>query len=428
MYIGKIGINQNFHNMGAVQKRAGVPHIQSSAMSSLKDRLEIGSRYQHINETGIYGPSGNQMQVMPSVTYTYAAPDERLKRELLPPSEQGELTEEDALIDQYMKQSRIDGYFDGDTFVCDYSKPVKLILRDNISRSDLENFQKELEEKGLGTEIDWRGVKEDFIQMGVRFDNVERLEQKADFLASRYAVLKDRIQNQFTGEKQESELQKLEQIYAQAKEEMADSYADNIGGFYEGLGQSGTADEMRNSVFAVIDGKADAYLSYLGQNDIYSEITAPEKQWLKQDDAYMASQLRKHVSEDSAQFQADPVQAPYSEKDLVYAGMYAKALSSQLQRPDWNVEKSDSALGSYLAEQYKALESDIEKSGISDKLSDILKKSFEPFAEKFMDSLDSLIDDKREQAAVRPWMAGLIRTEYIDRNAVYRSFGMAVEQ
>lgn len=154
MYIGKIGINQNFHNMGAVQKRAGVPRIQSSAMSSLKDRLEIGSRYQHINETGIYGPSGNQMQVMPSVTYTYAAPDERLKRELLPPSEQGELTEEDALIDQYMKQSRIDGYFDGDTFVCDYSKPVKLILRDNISRSDLENFQKELEEKGLGTEID----------------------------------------------------------------------------------------------------------------------------------------------------------------------------------------------------------------------------------------------------------------------------------
>ena len=132
---------------------------------------------------------------------------------------------------------------------------------------------------------------------------------------------------------------------------MADSYADNIGGFYEGLGQSGTADEMRNSVFSVIDGKADAYLSYLGQNDIYSEITAFEKQWLKQDDAYMASQLRKHVSEDSAQFQADPVQAPYSEKDLVYAGMYAKALSSQLQRPDWNVEKSDSALGSYLAEQ-----------------------------------------------------------------------------
>ena len=264
--------------------------------------------------------------------------------------------------------------------------------------------------------------------MGIRFDNVERLEQKADFLASRYAVLKDRIQNQFTGEKQESELQKLEQIYAQAKEEMADSYADNIGGFYEGLGQSGTADEMRNSVFSVIDGKADAYLSYLGQNDIYSEITASEKQWLKQDDAYMASQLRKHVSEDSAQFQADPVQAPYSEKDLVYAGMYAKALSSQLQRPDWNVEKSDSALGSYLAEQYKALESDIEKSGISDKLSDILKKSFEPFAEKFMDSLDSLIDDKREQAAVCPWMSGLIRTEYIDRNAVYRSFGMAVEQ
>ena len=153
-------------------------------------------------------------------------------------------TEEDALLNQYMKQSRIDGYFDGDTFVRTSSEPVKLILKNDISKADLEKFRGELAEKGLEADIDWQGVKEDFVQIGVGFDNIERFEQKADYLASRYAVLKDRIQTQFTGEHQEAELQKLEQIYTQAKEEMANTYAESIGGFFEDLGQSGAAEDI----------------------------------------------------------------------------------------------------------------------------------------------------------------------------------------
>ncbi len=428
MFIGKIGTNP-YHNMGANGKWAGIPYVPSKGRAVLQDRLEFGSSYRQNNESGIYRPNGSQMQALPAVSYTYLEPDERLKRELLPPSECGEYTEEDALINQYMKQSRIDGYIDGDTFVSNSSEPVKLILKDHISQSDLENFQKELEEKGLGAEIDWRGVKGDFVQIGVGFWNLERFDQKADYLASRYAVLKERIQNQFTGEKQEGELQKLEQIYAEAKEEMAAAYADSIGGFYESLGQSGTADDMRQSVLEVLDKKADAYIACLGQNDIYSNITASEKQWLKQDDAYMAAQLREKYSEVSGLSQAVHVQqSPYSQKDLEYAGMYAKSLSQKLKKPDWDVDGSDSALGRHLAEQYQTLEGDVEKAGISDRLFEILKSSFDPFIEKIMDSLDSLIDSYQEQAAKSPWMAGLIRTEHIDRDAVYHSFRAALEK
>ena len=49
-------------------------------------------------------------------------------------------------------------------------------------------------------------VESDFVQIGIGFGNVERFEQKADYVASRYAVLKDRIESQFTGEKKESEI------------------------------------------------------------------------------------------------------------------------------------------------------------------------------------------------------------------------------
>ncbi len=75
--------------------------------------------------------------------------------------------------------------------------------------------------------------------------------------------MKDRIQNQYSGEKLEQEMQTLDNIYTKAKEEIANSYAENIGGFYESLGQSGVAEDMRESIIAAIDNKVNEYTSYL---------------------------------------------------------------------------------------------------------------------------------------------------------------------
>ena len=358
--------------IGGSAARAHSPLASMQTSPARYDRVEIGTRSQGAAYSGTYKPNSDQMRALGNTSYTWAAPDSRLQAELLPPSEQPSYTEEDALLNQYMKQSRIDGYFDGDTFVRTSSEPVKLILKSDISKADLEKFRGELAEKGLDADIDWQGVKEDFVQIGVGFDNIERFEQKADYLASRYAVLKDRIQNQFTGEQQEAELQKLEQIYTEAKEEMANTYAESIGGFFEDLGQSGAAEDMRNSVSALVDQKANAYTDYIENNRDYVSITDPDKQWLKQDDAYMAAQLRQSAS--SAELQKQPVneQAPYDGKDLAFAGIYAKTLSQQLQNPTWNVNESDAALGQHLAEQYGALKTSAGSAGISEKLSNML--------------------------------------------------------
>ena len=433
MFIGQIGqIRTPTHmgNRGILAVQANSPFTPRQASQPQHDRVEIGTQNQQVNETGIYRPDRSQMRAFAPISYTKVAPDERLQKEMLPPPEQGAYTEDDALINQYMKQYRIEGYFDGDTFVRSSSEPVKLILKDEIPKEDLENFRNELIANGLGTEIDWHGVENDLGAMDVNFDNINHFEQKADYLASRYAVLKDRIQTQFTGDKQEAELQKLDQIYTQAKEKMADSYAERIGGFYEDLGQSGAADEMRNSVLAVIDGKADSYTAHLAQNDVYADITDPNKQWLKQDDAYMAAQLRESVSAVSTQ--KSPTvneQAPYSEKDLAYAGVFAKELSQQLKQPEWDtftIKSDDSDLGKHLAEQYKSLMGKIENAGISNEMSNILKDSFEPFIEKFIDALDAKIDQNRDRVTERPWQADLIRTNYIDRESVYAAFHNAI--
>ena len=132
---------------------------------------------------------------------------------------------------QYMKQYRLDFIKDGDSFILDTSKPVKLMPESQVSQESLDAFRAQLEADGLGDEIDWRGVQEDLIHMDIRFDNAESFETKTNYLASRYAVLKDRIQTRYTGEKLEQEMLTLDTLYTRAKEEMADSYADNIGGF-----------------------------------------------------------------------------------------------------------------------------------------------------------------------------------------------------
>ena len=426
MFVGQIQAAAHIGKIGGSAACAHLPFASMQTSPARYDRVEIGTRSQGTAYSGTYKPNSDQMRALGNTSYTWASPDSRLQAELLPPSEQASYTEEDAILNQYMKQSRIDGYFDGDTFVRTSSEPVKLILKNDISKADLEKFRGELAEKGLEADIDWQGVKEDFVQIGVGFDNIERFEQKADYLASRYAVLKDRIQNQFTGEQQEAELQKLEQIYTEAKEEMANTYAESIGGFFEDLGQSGAAEDMRNSVSALVDQKANAYTDYIENNRDYVSITDPDKQWLKQDDAYMAAQLRQSAS--SAELQKQPVneQAPYDGKDLAFAGIYAKTLSQQLQNPTWNVNESDAALGQHLAEQYGALKTSAGNAGISEKLSNMLNSSFDPFMDRLMDSLDELIDQNRGWVAEKPWMSGTIRTNYIDRESVYHSFQNAI--
>ena len=411
MFVGKLMANpyQGIPNLAAKQTKA--PSAPAPSAPAHYDRVEIGA-----------GP--RSIQAMENTSYTWAAPDSRLQKELLPPSEQPSYTQEDALMNQYMKQFRIEGYFDGETFVNTSSEPVRLVVKDGASQEELEAFRQELAEKGLGDEIDWQGVRSDFVQMGANFGNIERFSQKVDYLASRYAVLKDRIQQQYTGSQQEAELQTLEQIYAKTKNELADSYAKNIGGLYESLGQAGAAEDMRSSVLALVDQKADAYTAHIEQNGLDAGITGPDQEWLKQDDGYMAAQLRQSASALLAEqnTQSESGQAVYDGNDLAFAGVFAKKLAKQLEDPAWNVNQSDEALGRELASQYKALKADAGKAGVSEKLTNMLTGAFPPFMDRLMDSLDASIEGNRQWAAEKPWISGMIRTSAIDRQSVYQEF------
>lgn len=432
MYIGKIGNNSYLNRIGLNHpgRKQDSTFLKWNKPFTRQDSVMISSGTgQNRCEPGIYRPNGNSMRAFAPIGYTYVVPDEGLRtNEIIPPSERTSYTEKDALLDQYMKQFRIDGRIEGDKFVWDSSKPAGICLASQVSEAELERFRQELNEKGLGDEIDWRGVESDFVQMNVGFDNIERLETKADFLASRYAILKDRIGKQYTGDEQKRQMQKLEEIYSREKERMADSYGDRIGKFYESLGQTGVSEEMKNSVMAMIDKKSAVYEDYLAQTDLNAQLDGSSDQWLKQDDTYMAAQLRESflASKEGQGFgkQESNEQALYDIKDLAFAGAYAKSLSEQLKRPDmvWSTSKSDSELGAFLANQRAAEQRKIESADISGKLADMLSSTYEPFMEKFMDALDKTLDENKALVNEKPWINGLVRTSHINRELVYASY------
>ena len=393
----------------------------SKQLSQLRyDRVELNTRTKTATDAGIYRPAPNLLTPIPypEIPVNISTSPDLCNDEkywITMPSNFFTMTEDEALLNQYMKQYCIDAYFDGSEFIFT-SNPIFRSSED-VTQEELDAFRKELIENGLGEEIDWHGVSGDLGSTQLTYYGGNCFALRTDYIASRYAVLKDRILNQFTGDKQAAELQKLEQIYTNSKNNLADYYAKSIGGFYEDLGQFGTSEDMRSSVLAVLENKVQMYSDYLAQNDIYADITDPDQQWLKQDDGYMAAKLREEAAAVSlnAQSQAVPEQALYNEKDLVYAMTYATELSHELRYPSWYYGESSSALGMHFANQYEALKDDMQNQGISDKLSDVSKNVFVQFMEKYMDKLDAQIEHVNVLLK-RPFK------DYIDRELVLSTF------
>lgn len=103
--------------------------------------------------------------------------------EIHPTSEQALYTEQDTIVDQYMKQYRLEGYFSDDSkFIQTSSDPAKLMFTEDIPTKVLQHFKNELIKNGLETEIDWWLVKSDLTGMNVNFDNIQRFEQKFTIL------------------------------------------------------------------------------------------------------------------------------------------------------------------------------------------------------------------------------------------------------
>lgn len=423
MFIGRIG---SYGINGNTLLKRTVNHIGRQQMAAARKSsfdvaifsMSKGGR----EDSGIYQKSSRLKYLVPeSITYAEKAEIPDLSVELLPPAER-QYTEKDALLNQYGKQFQFDLRLIKDENG-EYTGSVGdggcLFSPDMVHEDELEAFRQKLVGEGLGSEIDWDGVKSDLYLNSVGFGNAQRLGMKADYLASRYAVLEARIEADYAGDEKEKQMDILNGIYEKAKEILTSSYADTIGGFFEKLGQDGISEDMKESLASVIDWRAYQYKTAVSEtgND-YAKITNAENQWLYQDDGFMAAQLRDYMNQSLQGVQAEPSGSVYSYEDLQFAGQLAKSYKKQLtywDRRTYN-DMDDYALGEKFGVQFREIQGALSKSSVSDKMRSVFEDSFQSFMDEFMNKMDKKIYDNRQHTVYG------LRQHPIDRNAVYRAF------
>ena len=300
-------------------------------------------------------------------------------------------TEDEALWNQYMKQYRDSlKIVDGKLVV---NGDPRNVLLGKVSREELEQYRLKLEQEGIGDEIDWRGVESDFKKMDINFDNAGYLNAKIDYIASRYTVLKDRIEKNYSGDEKEQQLLRLNEIMDSAKKTIIDSYSNSVGSFYEEYGHSGIKTELAESLRAGIDQRVSQYADHLQTSQSYAGLGDTTAKWLQQDDGYMAARLREDMEMYSGT-SAQTEETGYTLKDLETAGVYAAECKERLDNPGVFWSDNEERLGLDLAVQGMKTDYLANQGNLSGNMQNLLQDTFQNYKNKYVDLLEQALKEK----------------------------------
>ena len=300
-------------------------------------------------------------------------------------------TEDEALWNQYMKQYRDSlKIVDGKLVV---NGDPRNVLLGKVSGEELEQYRLKLEQEGIGDEIDWRGVESDFKKMDVNFDNAGYLNTRIDYISSRYAVLKDRIEKNYSGDEKEQQLSKLNEIMDSTKKTIIDSYSDSVGNFYEEYGHSGTKKELAESLSRGIDQRVSQYTGHLQTSASYAGLGDTTAKWLQQDDGYMAARLREDM-EAYGGTSAQAEESGYTLEDLETAGVYAAECRERLDNQGAFWSDNEERLGLDLAVQGMKTDYLANQGNLSGNMQNLLQDTFQNYKNKYVDLLEQTLKEK----------------------------------
>lgn len=138
------------------------------------------------------------------------------------------------------------------------------------------------------------------------------LSQSIDYLATGYAVSKKHIVESFIGDEKQQQLTDLETMFQSEIVKIADKLSKEMGGFFEENGVEGETKKIYKSIMEAYQNEVDRYSKYLEKNHDYAKLNNTENEWLKNDIAYMASELRKVVK-------SEDVKSAHTENEEYYS-------------------------------------------------------------------------------------------------------------
>ena len=176
-----------------------------------------------------------------------------------------------------------------------------------------------LRQNGLDGAVDWNGLVHEL--KSFQATSPEELEDGLNYMASRYVAALDKLERNYSGEELTAQRAKLEEVYQAGKSGMIDSYTRLL---QDNLGISDSdAQAVRDSFSSILTEKEEAYCGALKQVHESVAKTGPDSVWLKNHDAYIASQLRAAAAPGQSK-------AQYSVQDLTAAGKIAEDYRAEI--------------------------------------------------------------------------------------------------
>lgn len=251
-------------------------------------------------------------------------------------------------------------------------------------------------ETGFSMEDDlfWSGIDLNTIS----YDSPDRLEQGIDFMASRFAVLRARALKEGSGVPNAMTEAAIQKYGTQ----LAANFADIVSGIFQENGVTGERDRIYQSVLAALEEQTTAYEGFLEKAGDYGKIDSAQEGWLETDSAYLSARLRDAMAEatapKTAKAEAATKEDLYSLGDLVKMEAFTKELK-QYATPTSGFanailvgNETEESLGMKLGELKLKGRVFNEKSGVSDRVKDLVNRSIDHFVEKSIDREQAHLD------------------------------------
>ncbi|WP_251319619.1 hypothetical protein [Flintibacter muris] len=248
--------------------------------------------------------------------------------------------------------------------------------------AELSAYMDTLRQNGLDGSVDWSGLTREL--EAFKTTTPEELEDGLDYLASRYVAALDKLERNYTGEELTAQLAKLEEVYQAGKSGMIDGYTQAL---QDNLGLSDSdAQAVRDSFSTILAEKGEAYRGALKQVHEAVAQTGPDSVWLKDHDAYIASQLRTAGKAGKA----GQSEARYSVQDLAAAGKIAQDYQAEIFGAS-SCGRDEARLGLNLAMADMKAETMISKGLVSENMASLLRNSRAQGHENALAALDQAL-------------------------------------
>lgn len=253
--------------------------------------------------------------------------------------------------------------------------------KDEVMSAYIQN----LRQNGLSGDINWSGLSREL--KAFQTTSPEELEDGLNYLASRYVAALDKLERNYQGEELTVQRTKLEEVYKAGKTGIIDGYTQFL---QDNLGVSSDhAQAVKDSFSAILAEKVDAYHSALKKVHGAVSETGADSVWLKNHDAYIASQLRALGSSNQSA-------TVYSVQDLTAAGQIAQSYQTELFYAS-SGGRDEATLALNLSMADMKAETMIQKGLVSKNMAALLRNSRAQGHENALTVLDQFLS-KRENS------------------------------